>query len=197
MHTRRISAFLVGAWMAVCLVIDLFSIESIQVPVVVLSSPLAPVAKDMEKLGGYDETAQLLRHASAEMNRLYVHWGEEAEILLALALGGCLFLATQRRVFPLVLGGLMLVLVVFQYLAISPELTYRGREADFPPGSLALATVTRVMALQQVYVAVEVVKLIVAGLLASYLFVFRTSGRTRSRKEVHAVDHADDRHVDR
>ena len=41
------------------------------------------------------------------------------------------------------LCGLMLALVLFQ-LAIRPELTFRGRAADFPPGNQALGTQARV-----------------------------------------------------
>jgi hypothetical protein len=77
----------------------------------------------------------------------------------------------------------MLVLVLLQFGAISPEIAYRGRETDFPPGSTNIGSVTRLMALQQVYFGVEVVKLIAGGLLASYLFVFRTQRRSRKDRE--------------
>jgi hypothetical protein len=77
----------------------------------------------------------------------------------------------------------MLVLVLFQHGALSPEIAYRGREADFPPGSTSIGTVTRLLALQQVYFGVEVVKLIAGGVLASYLFVFRTQRRSRKDRE--------------
>ena len=119
----------------------------------------------------------------AEQTRRLTYTWEEGQILLALALGGCLLLATQRRIFPLILCGLMLILVVFQFGAISPEIAYRGREADFPPGSNNIGTVTRLLALQQVYFGVEVVKLIAGGLLASYLFVFRTSRHSRRDRD--------------
>jgi hypothetical protein len=158
------------------------AVRSLEIPSAVLSSPPAPVAEIVKKLG-YDTTAQFLRHSTAELTRNLTYSWEEGQIGLALALGGCLFLATQRRIFPLVLCGLMLVLVLFQFGAISPEIAYRGREADFPPGSSNIGTVTRLLALQQVYFGVEVVKLIAGGLLASYLFVFRTQRRSRKDRE--------------
>jgi hypothetical protein len=76
------------------------------------------------------------------------------------------------------------VLVLFQHSALSPEIAYRGREADFPPGSLNIGTNLRLLALQQTYFGVEVVKLIAGGVLASYLFVFRTQRRSRKDREV-------------
>jgi hypothetical protein len=164
-----------------CLLMAYITVRSMESAGAVLGAPAAPVAEIVKKLG-YDTTAQFIRHVMAEQTRRLTYSWEEGQILLALALGGCLLLATQRRIFPLILCGLMLVLVLFQYGAISPEIAYRGREADFPPGSNNIGTVTRLLALQQVYFGVEVVKLIAGGLLASYLFVFRTSRRS-SRKD--------------
>ncbi len=178
MHTRRISTFLLGAWILGCLLMVFITVRSMESASAVLSSPPAPVVEIVKKLG-YDTTAEFVRHVMAEQTRrLTYSWGE-AQILLGLALGGCLLMATQRRIFPLVLCGLMLVLTLFQFGAVSPEIAYRGREADFPPGSTNIGTVTRLLALQQVYFGVEVVKLIAGGLLASYLFVFRTQRRSR------------------
>ncbi len=159
-------------------------VRSLEAASIVLNSPPAPVGEIVKKLG-YDDTAQFVRHVSAEMIRRVTDSWEIAQILLAFALGGCLFLATQRRIFPLALCGLMLVLVSFQHFAVSPELAYRGRDMDFPPGSTSVGIITRVWALRQVYFGVEIVKLLAGGLLASYLFVFRT--QRRARKEVHAL----------
>lgn len=158
------------------------SVRSLESPGIVLNSPPEPVVEIIKKLG-YDATAQFVRHAVVEQTRRLTYSWEEGEILLGLALGGCLFLATQRRIFPLVLCGLMLILVLFQHGALSPEIAYRGREADFPPGSTNIGTVTRLLALQQVYFGVEVVKLIAGGLLASYLFVLRTQRKSRKDRD--------------
>jgi hypothetical protein len=181
-HTRRISTFLLGAWILGCVLIDYISVRALESAGIVLNSPPEPVGQIVGKLG-YDSAAQFVRHSVMEqMRRLSYTW-EEGQILLALALGGCLFLATQRRMFPLVFCGLMLTLVLFQHIALSPEIAYRGRAADFPPGSVDMGINLRLLALQQVYFGVEVVKLIAGGLLASYLFVFRTQRRSRKDRE--------------
>ena len=142
-----------------------------------------------------DDARLLLRHLAAEQNRLYISLWEDAELPLAFLVGVCLFLATQKRIFPVVFCGLMLALVLFEHFAITPELAYRGRAADFPPGSVALGAQARVWVLSEVYAGVEAVKLVIGGILASYLFAFRARRRV-VHKEAGVVDHADHSHVD-
>jgi hypothetical protein len=90
-------------------------------------------------------------------------------------LGVSLLRATQARILPVTLSAIMLALVVFEYVALTPELTYLGREADFSTnGSAGESPAT----LQVVYVAVEMAKIVVGGVLAAYLFVFRNIQRT-------------------
>jgi len=93
-----------------------------------------------------------------------------------------LYLTADRRILPPILCGLMLVLVMFEYFAITPEFTYRGREADFPPGSLAFGAEARVWLLTEVLIAAEGAKLLIGGVLASYLFAYR------SRRKVRKID---------
>jgi len=168
------------------------SLQNLRSPAMVMNSSLAPVTK-MVQTFGQDQTLLLLRHFAAEQIRHYTSLWVEFQILIGFVLGGCLFLATQRRIFPLILCGVMLAVVLFE-LRLMPELTYLGRETDFPPGNTAIGQVERLWALQQVYGGVEIVKLLAGGILGSYLFVFRTQ---RRRKDVHAIDHADDRHINR
>jgi hypothetical protein len=170
------------------------NIENLRSTSLVLTSPLPPVAKMIEK-NGSDQISVLLRHLAAEQTRHYSALWEVAQIGLALAVGGCLALATQRRIFPIILCGMMLAAVLFQHFAITPELGYRGRDTDFPPGNTAIGPVARVWALQQVYFSVEVVKLITGAVLASYLFVFRAS--RRRTKEIDTIDHTAHGHINR
>lgn len=195
MHTRRIAAFFLGAWLAGSLVVMFLSIQDSHSAAAVLSSSLPQAKKMIDSLGA-EQAGLLLRHAAAEESRSVLFVWERVEVLLAVILGGCLFLGTQKRVLPIVLCSAMLALVLFQHFGVGPELAYRGRETDFPPGNESVGPVERLRALQAVYYGVELVKLVAGGILASYLFVFHTS-RRGSRKEVNAVDHADHRHVNR
>jgi hypothetical protein len=193
-HTRRVSAFFLGAWIAGCLLMIFVSLQGTRAVIALMNSPVPQAGKMIETLGN-ENAGLLLHHAAAEQARSALNTWELVEILLGLILGGCLYLATQRRIFPLVLCAAMLVLVLFQHFGISPELAYRGQRIDFPPGNADVDAKLRFLALEEVYYAAEVIKLVAGGILASYLFVFRSSRRRKS--EVDAVDHADHRHVDR
>lgn len=175
------AAFLLGAWIMGCALMAYISVHALETSST-LAAPVPPVAQVEAKLG--QETATLfVRHIQQEQARAILRFWEWSEILIGVVLLGCLFLATERRIFPLVLCGLMLVLVFFQIGALSPEIAYRGREADFPPGNSNVGTLTRLLALQQAYFGVEVMKLIAGGLLASYLFVFRALRRTGRQRD--------------
>lgn len=160
--------------MAGCLIMVFLNVQNLRSPSLVLASPAPAVSKMIQK-DGYDEVSLVLRHLAAEQARYYNSRWELAELLLAFAVGGCLFLATQRRIFPLILCAAMLTAVIFQHFTVTPELAYRGRETDFPPGNTALGPMARVWALQQVYFSVETVKLLAGAVLASYLFVIHVS----------------------
>lgn len=161
-----------------------------------MSSP-APQVVGMMKALGADDMTLLLHHQAAEQNRNIMYVWEQAQIVLGLVLGGCLYFATQKRLLSLVLCGIMLTLVLFQFWTITPEMAYRGRETDFPPGSTNSSILVRASLLYEMLVVTEVLKLIVGGILASYLFAFRTSRRRGSRREVEPVDDANHRHIDR
>ncbi len=149
-----------------------------------LTSPVPPAGKMMDKLGP-DNASLLLHHAAAQVIRSATLSWEQIQILLAVILGGCLYLATQRRLFPIMLCGVMLALVLFQHIGISPELAYRGVQTDFPPGNADVNIKVRFLAMQEIYYAAEIMKLVAGGILASYLFVFRSS---RRRKDVDEMD---------
>lgn len=192
MHTRRMAAFLLGAWVAGALFMAAISLLSVRAPNIVLEVPhpaVAAMAKDL----GPDNMVLLLRHAFSEQSRFLLRRWEQIQVLVAIVLSACLFLGTQRRVLPLMLSAVMLIMVLFQY-GVTGELAFRGRETDFPPGSNAIGPTTRYLLLQQVYIGAEIMKFVAAAILASFLFVFRTS--RRRGKEVHAIDHADHSHVD-
>jgi uncharacterized membrane protein YphA (DoxX/SURF4 family) len=191
MHTRRLAAFLLGMWLGGSVLVVWFQFYNLRFASGLLVTPSEPALQITKKLPD-TEFRLMLHYYAAEQNRRYVYLWEEAEMVLALVLGACLFMGTQKRILPLVLCGLMLMVVVVQHTGVTPELAYRGRLADFPPGNNITGIVLRVYALEQVYVWVESVKLLVGVVLASYLFVFRAH---RSRKQLHAIDHPDHSHV--
>jgi hypothetical protein len=171
-------------------------LQNLHAPELVMNSPVGPVVNIIKTLG-QDQVTLLLHHQAAEQTRSVYYLWEQGQIMLGLVLGGCLYFATQKRLLSLVLCGIMLALVLFQFWAITPELSYRGREADFPPGNATSGTMVRALLLYQMMMVTEGLKLVVGGVLASYLFVLRTSRKRSSRREVDLVDHPDHSHIDR
>jgi hypothetical protein len=174
MHTRRIATFLLGAWICGMLMVGAIELQNIGLPNAVMTAPIPGAAKLIQSLGR-EQVGSLLRHYAAEQNRRFSPRWEQIQLGLGLALGVSLLRATQARILPVTLSAIMLALVVFEYVALTPELTYLGREADFSTnGSAGESPAT----LQVVYVAVEMAKIVVGGVLAAYLFVFRNIQRT-------------------
>ena len=195
MHTRRAAAFFLGAWLAGCVLIAYVAIFNLR-SVGNMQRTTQPAAARIIHSLGDEQTRLIMRYHAAEINRgLFRNW-EKAQLAIALLLFLCLFLGTDRRVFPLVLCGIMFAMVVFQFSGVDKELTYRGRETDFPPLNTDFAAQQRVWTLHQVYVAVECVKLAAGLVLAGYLFVFRAR-RRRRKGELQLVDQPDPSTVER
>ena len=194
MHARRIGTFLLGTWLGSSVFMAFLVAESLRSAGRVMASPTAPAAKLLDKLGPED-AALLLRYQAAEESRATLFTWELVQLVVGAVLLVCLALAAPKNILPLALCGAMLLLVAFEHFRLTPELTYRGREADFPPGNRTFGTQTRLWAMEQIYLGVEGTKLLVGGVLASYLFVFRA--RSRVRKKIDTVDDPDHSHVDR
>ena len=133
-----------------------------------------------------EQARLLLRYFAAEQYRYYFSTWEWIQIP-GVPFPAMLYFAAEKRAIPEVLCGLMLVLVLFQ-LAIHPELEFRGREADFPPGSQTLGTQARVWALAEIWIGAESAKLLIGGLLASYMFTYRSRRRSRNTDEALRTD---------
>lgn len=148
----------------------------------VLANPSAQSLAVLRKTSPQQNVELLMRYQAAEQNRRYSSIWEEAQIGIAVLLGTCLFFATQRNIFPILFCSLMLLMVIFEHYGISAELAFRGRETDFPPGSLSDSARAGVWALGQIFVWVDASKLVLGSLLAGYLFIFRVrSSHRRSR----------------
>lgn len=161
------------------------SVLSLRAPNIVMGVP-HPAAARMAKDLGQENMDLLLRHAAAEQSRFMLKRWEQVQLALGVALAICLVFGTQRRILPWVLCAVMLAMVIFQLSGVTTELAYRGKETDFPPGNSAVGPMTRLLALQQIYIGTEIMKYIAAFFLAGFLFVFRT-GRRRGR-EVPSAD---------
>jgi hypothetical protein len=163
--------------MACCVFVDLAALENLRLAGQMMNAAI-PAASEIIQNAGREPMGQLLHHLAAEQYRYYLPLWDQIQLAGVLALAGLLYFAAEKRVLPQILCLAIFVLVVFQ-LAMNPELAYRGREADFPPGSLSLGTQERVLALGEIWAGVEVAKFIVGGVLAALLFSFKSTRRSR------------------
>jgi hypothetical protein len=177
MHPTRVATFLLGAWIGCCVCMDLLALQSLRLVGRAINSA-SPVVVDIIRKSGPEQIALLLRHFSVEQCRYYFSTWELIQIPGALVLAAVLYLAAGKRWIPQILCGLMLALVLFQ-LAIQPELTFRGREADFPPGNQTLGTQARVWALSEVWIGAESAKLLIGGLLTALILSHKSRKRSR------------------
>jgi len=188
MHSSRVGAFLLGAWMGCSLFLAVLAFQNARFPGRLASEPIPPAA-EIINAAGPQQARLLLRHFAWEQNRFYFTNWEMFQMPFAVMLGLFLYFTTDRRILPPILCGLMLALVMFEYFAITPELIYRGRDADFPPGNLVSGAEARVLLLIEVLIGAEVAKLLIGGVLASYLFAYR------SRRKVRKTDDPSDIHL--
>jgi len=164
------------------LMLGMIGIRNYHMPAELISTPPDLGAKLILQMGP-TQAQVLLQYLASEENREYFYFWEEVEIPLALLLGLSLLLATQKRILPLVLCGIMLAMVLFQFFAVTPELAYSGRRIDFPPFNEAPGAQARIWALNQVYIGAEIVKLAVGFILAGYIFIFRPQRQSRRKSD--------------
>lgn len=187
MHATRIVTFLLGGWLFCTLAVDISAFLNLKLPERVMANP-APPAEKIIKDYGADNAALLLRHFAAEGNRYFLGRWERTEILLGVVLLPFLFSATDRKPLPLICVGFMLMIAIFQYFAVTPELAFRGREADFPPGLGDLAVERRVWVLTQIYMGTEATLLLVGAVVTLYVASYKSRKRIRSGDSPAMVD---------
>lgn len=157
----------------------LLQVANLRFTASLLSTPSDQAAAFLKKSASPQDYTLMLKYEAAEQNRRYADIWEDVQFGLGLVLAGTLFLGTQRRIFPMVVCGLMLIMLTFEHVGVTPELAFRGRAADFPPGNTSTDLLVRMYAIGQLYAWVEGAKLVFGILLAGYLFIFRArrSGR--------------------
>ncbi len=177
MHSTRVATFLLGAWIGCCVFMDLLALQNLRL-VGRRSTPPGQWRDGYhpEKRPGADcNAAALFRRRTIPL--LFLDLGADPDSR-RLLLAAVLYLAAEKRWFPQILCGLMLALVLFQ-LAIHPELIFRGREADFPPGNQSLGTQARIWALTEVWIGAETAKLLIGGLLTAFMIGYKSRRRSR------------------
>jgi hypothetical protein len=183
MFSRRVATFLLGFWIGCCLWIDGLALRGLTQAERVINNPPSESVVAIEKAGA-DNIAMLLRHQAAEQVRMdRTNWGR-LQTLLAVAVLIALVFTDQRKGLAIALAVLMLILTTTQQFGVTPELNFSSRQADFLPESAAFSLRSQISTLTQVFAALEIFKLAVGGILASYFFAAETVVKRPRRRRL-------------
>jgi hypothetical protein len=180
MHFRRFAAFLLGAWLAGCLFMDMVATQNFRSVDRLLAAASPQLAERVQIMGGHDAVRMLLRHQVAEQNRWYFETWEQVQIALGVALFLVLLFGAAADRWMLFFTLLMLSLVLIEHFFLTPEITSLGRTIDFvPPGTSSLSR-ARFWLFHGSYSASELIKLGTGIVLAVLLVRRRRSPRAVS-----------------
>ncbi len=169
MHHRRVASFLIGLWVAGSLLMMYIGTQNMTNVASILSTVPREGAKIVDKIGA--ENAQLLlRFHAAEQTRTQFETWELTQVALGLALAAVLYLGTHVSRYIVALCGIMLLIVGFVHFVVTPEVIWIGRGLDFAPG----ASRNRIWTLYALYAGLDALKLLMAAIIAGYLFRFKT-----------------------
>ena len=189
MHTRRFATLLLGMWLAGSLLMYAVATTNFHRVDRLLAEP-DPSAGQMVKLLGNSSARMLLRHQVSEINRdLFNNW-ERVQLILGIVLIVTLLFDTNGEKLYMGLCGLLLLLIIVEHFLLTPHLTAVGRSLDFIPADEPTTERIKFGRFHQAYAVVEALKLVVLLGLSGRLMTL--SQRRRSRKNINAVNNADD-----
>lgn len=176
MHTRRLAALIMGAWLAgivFMLVVPARNLASVDE---LLQTPSPKAKRILEKVEEVNARPLLIHHVS-ELNRWLVRNWERVQLGLGVALSLCLLFGVDGKRFTVVLCLLMLATVGFLHWFLTPEMEKLAEAVDFAvPGDPSVAR-DRLRSLQAGYSIAENVKLVFGLVLAGGLLLSRRRRR--------------------
>src|ERR1700704_1665286 len=185
MRHTRIAAFLLGAWLLGTLFMIFVATQNFETVDRVMKSP-PPEAYKMILALGNDSARMLLRYTAGEENRFFFENWELAQLVLGALLTGLLIFGVESRMLA-GFSGAMLILTIFEHFKITPEMAWLGRSFDFLPWTAESLSRDQFWKLHGAYAAIEIVKMLLAVVIAGFLFQMRQR-RPKQRVQVKAVD---------
>lgn len=178
MHTRRVGAFLVGAWLLGSLLVWFLTSQSYMNVDRLLSAPPPPLAKEMQD-AGQDFLRQLLRYQATQYSR---HVNETWEVI-QLGIGGAL-LATSiftahRSRFVIISTLLMLVIAALMGFVLTPTMNSLARSLDLLPPTAALSERESLQFYQVWHRVLEILKTAIGFCIAARLLFDRYHWRDK------------------
>jgi len=175
MDFHRFAAFLVGAWLAGCLFMDMVATQNFRSVDRLLAEPPTQMAERVQAMGGHDAARMFLRHHVGEQNRWYFETWEQVQIGLGVVLFLVLLFGAAADRWMLFFTLVMLGIVLMARFFLTPEITRLGRAMDFVPPGTAAPGRTRFWIFHGAYSGSELIKLGV-GMVVGVMLVRRGKG---------------------
>jgi hypothetical protein len=137
MHTRRVGAFLIGAWLLGSLLMAFVSSQSLVNVDRFFSNPPTQVAKEIDDVGP-DVMRQILRYQASQHIRHIVETWEVIQLGLGGALLATSFLTSHRSRIVIICSSIMIIMVLIMYFNLTPILNALARSYDFLPATAAI-----------------------------------------------------------
>jgi hypothetical protein len=169
---RRFAAFLVGAWLAGSLFMDVTAIVNFHAVERFLADPGIPAAQLIHG-AGHENVRVLLRRAAGEANGwLFEQW-EWIQLVTGLALLLVFIFGNRPPKVPIALCLLMMILVLVERFALTPNIVRLGRIIDFLPNNTQSPDRAQFSAYHGAYAILEIVKVLIGFAIAGILIIRR------------------------
>ncbi len=180
-HFRRFACFLLGAWLAGGLFMDMVAIQNFRSVDRLLAKPAPEAAKQFEKLEPGDART-LLRHQVSEQNRRYFETCGLVETGIGVALLLVLLFGSSETKLTVIVALIMLLIAILQRFALTPEMVVLGRIVDWLPAGEPSSDRTRFWMLHNAFVALDLLNWVLGFFLTAKL-LFRRKRRGADRDE--------------
>jgi hypothetical protein len=172
MHTRRVGAFLIGAWLLGAVMMPYMASQSYS-NVDRFFSDLPPAVSKQVDAVGHDAIRQILRFQASQHHRHVFETWEAIQLGILAALLATSFFTAHRSRIVILATALMFVMVLIAYLQLTPVMNELSRIYDFlPPGSAA-AERENYNSYSVWYRVLEILKAMLAILIAARLLLDR------------------------
>ena len=173
-----------GVWLGVSAMLAFNVFRNFEAVDSVLKSPPEQAEKILKTLGPENARMLLRYSAGVENGNTFEVW-EDIQLALGVLLAMVLFLSSSTRLLAIV-PLLMMALVLFLHVKITPELEWLGRSLEFKPLEEVLPA-DHFWTLHRIYAILDTVKcLLGAGL--TVLLVMQSSTKVVRRRHHHAVE---------
>jgi hypothetical protein len=178
MHLRRIAAFLLGGWLAGSAIVLIVCFGNLASVDQVMESKDAAVQRILARAG--DKSARMFLNflAATEDSRFLADWEITQAPLGLLTVAMLVFEKSSRRML-VALPVVMLLLVGFEHLLLTPEIAWLSEAQALGRDAAAVAQRGRLDNIFMIYGVTETVKMLVGLGMAALLFMMRSGKRRR------------------